>query len=120
MPRARRSSLPVPFFHVINRGVRKLPIFTRPRDYQAFLGVLARGLERYPVRLMTYCILWNHWHLVVDAPTPQTLSRFMKWVTATHAIRWHRKHQTSGQGPLYQGRFKSFPIQSAEIGRAHV
>ncbi len=112
MPRRPRRSLPVPFFHVINRAVRKLPIFARPPDYRAFLAVLSTGLQHHPVRLLSYCVLSNHWHLVVDAGTVATLSRFMKWVSATHAIRWHRRHQTVGQGPLYQGRFRAIPIES--------
>jgi putative transposase len=111
MPRRPRSSLPVSFFHVINRGVRKLPIFTRPVEYRAFLNVLAGGLERYPVRLLSYCVLSNHWHLVIDTGTTATLSRFVKWVSATHAIRWHHRHKTVGQGALYQGRFRAIPIE---------
>jgi len=118
MPRRPRCTLPVSFFHVINRGVRKFPIFTRPPDYTAFLGVLADGLDRYPVRLVSYCVLSNHWHLVLHPETIATLSNFMRWVTATHAIRWHRRHQTVGQGPLYQGRFRAIPIESgAELFR---
>jgi len=82
----------------------------RSKDYRAFLQVLREGLERYPVRLIAYCILSNHWHLIVSVPNVDQLSRFMRWTTATHAIRWHRHRRTVGQGPVYQGRFFTSPI----------
>lgn len=110
MPRARRTSLAAPFFHVVNRSVRRLPIFVRPPDYRAFLRVLEEGLARYPVRLVAFCVLSNHWHLVLGPDGTPQLIRFMQWVTATHAIRWHRLHELTGQGPLYQGRYHSTPI----------
>jgi putative transposase len=110
MPRTRRSSLDAPFFHVLNRSVRKAPIFRRPPDYRAFLGVLQEGLDRFPVRLVAFCLLSNHWHLVVEPAGISGLIRFMHWVTTTHAARWHKHRDSRGQGPLYQGRYKSVPI----------
>jgi REP-associated tyrosine transposase len=106
MPRRPRSVPGTPFFHVINRSVRREPLFVRPRDYRAFLAVLGEGLRRYPIRLLAYCIMSNHWHLVVGPARPKDLSKLMHWVTATHAIRWHRHRKTAGQGPVYQGRYK--------------
>jgi putative transposase len=113
MPRARRTSLAAPFFHVVNRSVRKMPIFVRPPDYRAFLKVLEEGLARYPVRLMSFCVLSNHWHLVLGPSGTADLIRFMQWVTATHAIRWQRLRHLTGQGPLYQGRYHSSPLTGA-------
>src|SRR5688572_18358568 len=113
MPRRLRLAMSASFFHVINRSARRAPIFTRPTDYQAFLTVLQAGLERYPVRLLAYCILSNHWHMVVGPPDPKTLTGFVRWVTATHAIRWHRRHKTVGEGSLYKGRFLAIPIDQA-------
>ena len=111
MARRPRRSTSAPFFHVINRSVRRVPIFNRPTDYRAFLLVLQQGLNRYGVRLLAYSVLSNHWHMVVGPPDTETLSRFVRWVTATHAIRWHRRHRTVGQGPLYKGRFLAIPIE---------
>jgi putative transposase len=53
----------------------------------------------------------NHWHLVLWPRKKGELSEFMRWLTVTHTQRWHASHRTSGTGPLYQGRFKSFPIE---------
>ncbi len=110
MPRQRRSSLDAPFFHVINRSVRKAPIFRRPPDYRAFLGVLQEGLDRFPVRLVAFCLLSNHWHLVLEPAGTEGMIRFMHWVTTTHAARWHKHRESRGQGPVYQGRYHSVPI----------
>jgi putative transposase len=110
MPRRPRSHAPAGYFHVINRSVRRATLFKRPRDYQAFLSILADGLERHQAELVAYAVLSNHWHLVLGPMGTKELSTLMQWVTATHATRWHRHRQTTGQGPVYQGRFRSDPI----------
>ena len=59
-----------------------------------------------------YCIMGNHWHLLLWPRGDGDLSRFMRWVTLTHTQRYHTSHGTVGIGHLYQGRYKSFPVQS--------
>ncbi len=85
-------------------------LFHKAGDYEAFERVLAEGLERYPVELLTYCVMPNHWHLVVRPSTGQALGRWMGWVGVTHVRRHHEHYHTRGGGHLYQGRFKSFPV----------
>jgi hypothetical protein len=53
----------------------------------------------------------NHWHLVVAPVGSAVLSRLMHWVTTTHTMRFHKRRSTSGHGPVYQGRFKSQPVE---------
>jgi putative transposase len=90
----------------------RLPLFQKDHDYIAFERVLAEGLDRLDApKLLAYCIMPNHWHLVVHAGEKTNLSTWMQWVTVTHTHRWHTHYETTGQGPLYQGRFKSFPVQ---------
>ena len=113
MPRRPRRDTPASIFHVINRSVRKVPIFVNRADYRAFLTVLTEGLRLHPVKLISYCVMPNHWHLVVGPNGTDQLSTFMKWVTGTHAIRWHHHHKTVGQGPVYQGRFHATAIGAA-------
>jgi putative transposase len=112
MPRRPRSAHTSAYFHVINRSVRKATLFQTSRDYRAFLLVLNEGLQRYPLPVLAYCVLANHWHLVVGPVGTDRLSRLMQWVSATHAQRWHRRRQSVGEGPVYQGRFKSHPIDA--------
>jgi putative transposase len=85
-------------------------LFHKAGDYQAFERVLAEGLERYPVKLFTYSVMPNHWHLVARPKTDEALGRWMGWVGVTHVRRHHEHYHTRGGGHLYQGRFKSFPV----------
>jgi REP element-mobilizing transposase RayT len=105
MPRTRRLSQSAPYFHVLNRSVRRTPLFFKPLDYRAFLTVMREGLARYPVQLLAYCVMPNHWHLVLEPEGTRVLASFMQWVTATHALRWHRHRRTLGEGHVYQGRY---------------
>ncbi len=99
-------------YHVLNRRVMRLPLFGKDDDYLAFERVLAGSLDRPDApHLLSWCLMPNHWHLVVRAGTHTNLSTWMQWVTVTHTHRWHAHTRTAGEGPLYQGRFKSFPVQ---------
>lgn len=113
MPRRARTLDSEYYFHVINRSARKAPLFERSKDYRGFLRILREGLERHPVPLIAYCVMSNHWHLVVGPVGTEVLSRLMHWVTTTHAVRFHKQRSTAGQGPVYQGRFKSHAIETA-------
>ena len=66
------------------------------------------------MRLLAYCLMPNHFHLLLWPREDGDLSRFMRWLTMTHTQRWHAHRRTAGTGHLYQGRFKSFPVQSDE------
>ena len=110
MPRRARSTQRASYFHVINRSVRRLVLFTQPADYRAFLSILSQALERYPVRLIAYSVMPDRWHLVVGQTDPETFSRCLHWVTSTHATRLNRFRQSVGDGPVYQGRFTSVEI----------
>jgi putative transposase len=59
----------------------------------------------------------NHWHFVVRPTTDDELSRFFRWLTHTHVMRWHAHYHTEGTGHLYQGRFKTFPPTGVEFDR---
>ncbi len=98
-------------FHVLNRAVGRSRLFEKAADYDAFLRVLGEARERVPMRLLAYCLMPNHWHLVAWPEKDTDLSEWMRWLTVTHTQRWHAHYPTAGTGPLYQGRFKSFPVQ---------
>ena len=112
MARRPRKASATAFFHVVNRAARKQKIFLRPQDYRGFIDVLAAGLKRHPVRLISFCIMANHWHLVVGPTETRTLSSLLHWVTTTHAVRLNHRRKTIGQGPVYQGRFRSDPVET--------
>ena len=114
MPRARRNTPGGIVYHVLNRAVARAEMFKSDGDFGAFEKVLAEAVKRFGIRLLGYCVMSNHWHLVLWPAGDEQLSRFMQWLTVTHVRRWHANHETTGTGPLYQGRFKSFPVQSDE------
>ena len=111
MPRRKRIATGGVVFHALNRAVARERIFWKPADYEAFENVLQEAGERVPIRLLCYWIMPNHWHLVLGPRGDEDLSEYMRWLTVTHAKRWHAHYHSSGSGALDQGRFKSFPIQ---------
>ena len=111
MPRRPRAGSGGLIFHVMNRAARRLPLFTTSADYGLFHGVLSDALREVPIRLLSYCVMPNHWHLVVWPEADPQLSKFMHRLTSIHAQRWHGSRGTTGTGAVYQGRFKGVPVQ---------
>ena len=98
-------------YHVLNRRVGRMTLFQEDSDYAAFEKVLDEAQGHVPMRIISFCLMPNHWHLVVWPRKDGTLSRYMQWLTTTHMRRWHAHQGTRGTGALYQGRYKSFPVQ---------
>jgi putative transposase len=99
-------------YHTLNRANARLTIFDDDGDFAAFEGILADAVTRYAMRLLAYCVMPNHFHLMLWPGGDGDLSRFMQWLTLTHIQRWHTHRHSTGSGHLYQGRFKSFHVQS--------
>src|ERR1700693_2465779 len=106
MARPLRYIIPNVIYHVLNRGNRRMRIFRKPRDYQAFLDCLSEGLKRYRVDLLAWCVMPNHWHLVLRPRGDKQLQEFMRWITVTH-VRRHHGHHGGISGHLYQGRYRA-------------
>ena len=111
MPRPKRADEANGLYHALNRGNARSEIFRKEADYEAFERILAEGLERYPCRILSYQLMPTHWHFVLQPTEDGGMSNFLRWVTLTHTQRYHAHYGSSGQGHVYQGRFKSFPIQ---------
>lgn len=111
MPRVARKAPGGLVYHVLNRANGRLRLFKKEQDYAAFEQVLAEAHERVPIRVLAWCLMPNHFHLVLWPRRDGELTAFMRWLTLTHAQRWKHAHAAVGHGHLYQGRFKSFPIQ---------
>jgi len=114
MPRRPRLSTGGIAYHVLNRRVGRLELFEKPADYFSFEKILAEAHDRTGIRIAAYCLMPNHWHLLLWPRTDGELSEVMRWITVTHSQRWHAHRHSSGTGPVYQGRFKSFPVQTDE------
>jgi putative transposase len=114
MPRRPRFSSGGYVFHVLNRGAGRQTLFLTEEDYDAFVALLEQAQSHVPMRVLAYCVMPNHWHLVLWPEADDALSEYMRWLTTTHSQRWHAHRGTAGTGPVYQGRFKSFPVQADE------
>ena len=86
-------------------------MFYKNEDYNAFERIIAESLERYEIQLFAYQLMPSHWHLVRRSGEDGEMIRFIRGITATHTMRGHAHYYTSGQVHVYQGRFKSLPLQ---------
>lgn len=111
MPRPLRHAPGGLAYHVLNRGNARRPLFEAQGDYLAFESILGEVQERIPMRILAWCLMPNHWHLVLWPELDGSLSDYMRLVTLIHTQRWHARRTTAGTGHLYQGRFKSFVVQ---------
>jgi len=109
MPRTARASVGGTCYHVMNRGNARSEVFHDQADYEAFVELIGRACERVEMRVLAYCAMPNHFHLVLWPRRDGDLGRWMQWLLTSHVRRHHRRHGTSGH--LWQGRFKAFPVQ---------
>jgi putative transposase len=112
MPRTARASVGDLCYHAINRGNAQTEVFHKDEDYAAFLALVEQACERLPMRVLAYCLMPNHFHLVLWPQADGDLSRWMQWLLTAHVRRYHRHYGSSGH--VWQGRFKAFPIQQDE------
>jgi len=111
MPRIKRTNVGGYVYHVLNRANARVQIFDNDEDYKLFENILEEAVQNFNVKILAYCIMPNHWHLILYPEDEGDLSVFMGWITNTHTRRWHTQKGTVGQGHLYQGRYKSFICQ---------
>lgn len=114
MPRRPRAAPGGLVYHVLNRSVGRMKLFRHEADFEAFERIIHEALQRHPVRILCYCVMANHWHFVVWPEDDGQVTAFFRWLAHTHAMRWRVSHHTVGYGHLYQGRFKSFPVEQDE------
>jgi len=108
----RRHFEPGHIYHVLNRGTQRQQLFFSNDDYRRFEVLIEDTLARIPLRVLTFELMPNHWHFVVKPDDQDQLSSFFGYLAGTHGKRFRVAHGTTGQGHVYQDRFKSFPVQS--------
>ena len=109
MPRKARWAPGGICYHVVDRGNSRATVYHEAADYADFLDLMARACEHVPMRVLGYCLMPNHVHLVLWPFADADLGRWMHWVLTTHVHHHHKRHATSGR--IWQGRYKAFPIQ---------
>jgi putative transposase len=111
MPRSARVAPGGMLFHVLNRGVGRMRLFSKEKDYEAFEALLEQTRESRPMRICAYCLMPNHWHMVLWPERDGDLAAFMQQLTTTHVRRWQLHRARVGYGHVYQSRYKSFPVE---------
>ena len=112
MGRVRRVDVGNMVYHALNRANFRSRLFKKDAHYEDFLAVAEESLKGVPMRLLAYCLMPNHWHLVLYPRADGGLSRFLQRITLTHTQRYHAQTRTVGYGHVYQGRYKSLPVES--------
>ena len=113
MARKLRIQYPGAVYHVMNRGDRHEPIFKGDQDYAAFLQALGEACQRALWQVHAYCLMGNHFHLVIETPQP-TMVAGMKWLLGTYTSRFNRRHRQFGH--LFSGRYKALLVDGSGDG----
>ena len=113
MPRALRIEYPGAIYHVMNRGDRREPIFLDDVDQEKFLTTLAEACAKTDWQVHAYCLMGNHFHLVIETPNPDLVVG-MKWFLGTYTARFNRRHKLFGH--LFSGRYKSLVVDGSGNG----
>jgi putative transposase len=113
MARKLRIQYPGAIYHAMNRGDRREDIFLDDNDRQEFVVTLGEACERTGWQVHAYCLMSNHFHLVVETPQPN-LSEGMKWLLQTYTSRFNRRRGLSGH--VFSGRFKAPMVDGSGNG----
>jgi len=97
-------------YHVTNRCAAGVTLFDSRAAYRAFVNLIAEAYAVRPTRLLAYCVMPNHWHLVLWPETDDAVERFVGWLSMTHVKRLHRWRGT--RGPVYPKRYEAIPVES--------
>jgi putative transposase len=97
-------------YHIMNRGQNRATLFADDRDFACFASLLARYCRRFDVQLYHYCLLRNHFHLLLQLPQPRQLSRLMAGLLVAYVRYFQRRYQFVGH--VFQGRFKSPAVEA--------
>ena len=107
MPRSCRTAWAHAIFHVVNRGVERRKVFLDDHDYKRFITLLRKGKQRAPVKIYGFCLMPNHFHIIISPETNEALGDYMHWVTGKYALEFRIRTETRGLGHVFQQRYWS-------------
>ena len=108
MPRPLRIEYENAYYHVMNRGRARQTIFHDQKYFEAFLSTLAEAHQRFGVEVLCYCLMKNHYHLLLKTPEAN-LGRVMRHINGVYTQRHNRLKKTDG--PLFRGRYKAICVE---------
>jgi len=110
MARALRIEYPGAIYHLMSRGDRREPIFVDDTDRHRFLATLGEACTKTDWQVHAYCLMGNHFHLVVETPNGNLVAG-MRWFLGTYTARFNRRHKLFGH--LFSGRYKSLLVDGS-------
>jgi REP element-mobilizing transposase RayT len=113
MPRQLRIEYEGAIYHVMNRGDRREPIFHDDTDRKRFITTLGEACAKTDWQIHAYCLMNNHFHLVVETPAANLVAG-MRWFLSTYTARFNRRHKLFGH--LFSGRYKSLIVDGSGNG----
>jgi REP element-mobilizing transposase RayT len=113
VPRKLRIQYPGAIYHVMNRGDRREKIFADDQDRERFLKTLGETCEKTGWQVHAFCLMSNHFHLVVETPQPNLVAG-MKWFLGAYTSRYNRRHKEFGH--VFSGRYKSLVVDGSGTG----
>ena len=111
MPRSVRIEYNGAVYHVMSRGDHGEVIFNGDDDRHMLLETLAEMCARTGIRIHSYVLMPNHYHMLMETPEPNLVAG-MKWFQSTYTLRFNARHRLHGH--LFQGRYKAIPVESEE------
>ncbi len=109
MARPLRIEFPNAWYHVMNRGAKRAPIYHTDNDRTAFLNILSDVVETFHIEIHAYCLMGNHYHLLVKTPQGN-LGQAMRHLNGVYTQRFNFCHRTDG--PLFRGRYKAILVDA--------
>lgn len=109
MPRIARATPGGYCYHVLNRDNGRRRVFHKDRDFDALVMLLREAGERVPMRLLSFCLMPNHFHLALWPINDGDISHYMMWLLTAHVRHYHQHYHSSGH--VWQGRFRAFAIE---------
>ena len=113
MARKLRVEYPGAIYHLMNRRDRRESIFKDDEDRQRFLGTLGEACVKTGWQVHAYCLMSNHFHLVIETPQANLVSG-MKWLLGVYTSRFNRRHKLFGH--LFSGRYRSLIVDGSGSG----
>ncbi|MBW2609865.1 MAG: transposase [Deltaproteobacteria bacterium] len=114
MSRPLRINYPGAFYHITSRGNERKPVFKSKKDREKFLEYLESATLRYDAVIHVYCLLDNHYHLLLETPSGN-LPQIMRHINGAYTTYFNVKRERSGH--LFQGRYKSILVDIDEYAK---
>jgi putative transposase len=106
--------LPAGFvYHIINRANEGARMFASGKDFDSFLDMVRETSRRIAMRICAFCLMPTHWHFVMWPSEDGAVSAYVHYLSTLHAVNYRRLHGRIGRGHVYQGRFRSFPVEGS-------